>query len=165
LESLRQNADMVSALREYQPELPEELSDRQQDIWEPLLAIADWFDWQERARKAAVDLSRRTNTDDGDPKLALLYDLASLFHSSRADWLPTRDVLHHLLRDEERPWKTFNRGQELSAHQLGEMLRVFNIRPVRSRESGERLRGYRREDIKRVATIHGIRVGFLAAMH
>jgi hypothetical protein len=50
------NLDRLAVAR---PRLPEELSDRQQDVWEPLLAIADLAggSWPERARAAAVALS------------------------------------------------------------------------------------------------------------
>lgn len=48
------------------PELPEHLNDRQQDSWEPLLALADVVGegWSERARNAAQELHQRTITHD-----------------------------------------------------------------------------------------------------
>jgi Protein of unknown function (DUF3631) len=44
----------IEELRRARPELPDELDDRAQDIWEPLLAIADLAggDWPTRARRA-----------------------------------------------------------------------------------------------------------------
>jgi hypothetical protein len=49
---------LLDDLATAEPDLPDELSDRQQDVWEPLLAIADagGGDWPERAREAAVRL-------------------------------------------------------------------------------------------------------------
>jgi Protein of unknown function (DUF3631) len=48
------------------PDLPDELDDRAQDVWEPLLAVADLAggDWPHRARQAALDLS--TGEERGD---------------------------------------------------------------------------------------------------
>ncbi len=56
----RKNAfDNVNRLRDYEPEIPQELDDRQADNWEPLLAIADLAggDWPAWGRQAAVALS------------------------------------------------------------------------------------------------------------
>jgi Protein of unknown function (DUF3631) len=49
----------VPRLADAEPALPEELGDRAQDVWEPLLAIADMAGevWAARARAAAVALS------------------------------------------------------------------------------------------------------------
>jgi len=51
--------DNIATLAAARPELPDELGDRAQDVWEPLLAIAELAggDWPERARTAAVALS------------------------------------------------------------------------------------------------------------
>ena len=40
------------------PELPPEITDRDADVWEPLIAIADAIggEWPERARNAAIAL-------------------------------------------------------------------------------------------------------------
>jgi hypothetical protein len=41
LETWSKDAGLVKTLHESQPQMPESLTDRQEDIWEPLLAIAD----------------------------------------------------------------------------------------------------------------------------
>ena len=57
------NLDVLAAHR---PNLPEELGDRQQECWLPLLSIADHAggDWPRRARKAAVVLSGPDAAED-----------------------------------------------------------------------------------------------------
>ena len=54
-------------LTDAEPELPDELSDRQQDSWEPLLAVADLAggEWPERARDCLchVQVDRRASRD------------------------------------------------------------------------------------------------------
>lgn len=51
--------DHEEDIRKAKPSLPEELNDRAQDNWEPLLAIADTAGgvWPELARKAALTIS------------------------------------------------------------------------------------------------------------
>ncbi len=51
----------IPVLSDADPAIPTELSDRQEECWEPLIAIADDLGgtWPERARKAAVVLSGR----------------------------------------------------------------------------------------------------------
>jgi Protein of unknown function (DUF3631) len=53
-------------LTDAEPELPDELSDRMQDVWEPLLAVAELAgdEWANRARTAAVDLYRKRDEDE-----------------------------------------------------------------------------------------------------
>jgi hypothetical protein len=52
-------AERTEALALARPELPEELDDRAQDAWEPLLAIADAAggSWPETSRAAALELA------------------------------------------------------------------------------------------------------------
>ena len=71
---------VVDRLREAWPALPEELNDRAQDSWEPLLAIADeaGAGWPERARAAAVALARASE-DGVDHKVQLLGDTRDVF--------------------------------------------------------------------------------------
>ena len=59
-------AQNLEALTGAEPALPEELDDRAQDIWEPLLAIADLAgeEWPRLAREAAVELSRVREDDE-----------------------------------------------------------------------------------------------------
>ena len=58
------------------PELPDELDDRAQDVWEPLLAIADLrMSWAERARAAAIALSTGEERQDDSITALLIRDI------------------------------------------------------------------------------------------
>src|SRR5262249_54081591 len=61
-------------LRDLHPDLPDQLDDRAQDIWEPLLAIADLAggDWPARARTAALELSTGEEREDDSLNVRLL---------------------------------------------------------------------------------------------
>jgi hypothetical protein len=76
-------AAVLDSLADAEPELPDELGDREQEVWEPLLAIADLAEdgWPARARHAAVELARvksRTGHDESRG-IKLLEDLRRVF--------------------------------------------------------------------------------------
>lgn len=52
------------------PEIPSGLKDRDRDVWEPLLAVADLAkgsEWPERIRRAAVSISERQDVKEVEP--------------------------------------------------------------------------------------------------
>ena len=75
------------------PDLPDELDDRAQDVWEPLLAIADLAggDWPERARRAALELS--TGEERATTPTPRSSSATSTTSSSRRAWNTSRPRL------------------------------------------------------------------------
>jgi Protein of unknown function (DUF3631) len=63
------------------PELPPEIQDRDADVWEPLIAIADAVggDWPPRARVAAVTLVAASKEIEPSLGIRLLADLRTIF--------------------------------------------------------------------------------------
>jgi hypothetical protein len=98
-------APVVEALRAARPALPDELDDRAQDVWEPLLAIADLAgaSWPTRAREAAVTLSGSEARDDESFRVQLLAAVWRAFNERTTDRLSTRDLLYDLAQDDEAP--------------------------------------------------------------
>jgi hypothetical protein len=139
----------VNDLRSAEPSLPEELNDRQQDVCEPLLAIADRVggEWPDRARRALVQLSASRPAHDGSLSLRLLMDIKAAFQRHAADKLPSRELLKELTRDETTPWAEW-KGKPLSASQLATMLRPFEIFPHDIRVGSQVLKGYHRADFE-----------------
>ncbi len=121
----------LKKLRESRPSLPEELNDRQQDVCEPLLAIADLAggEWPLRARRALLDLCTGQAIPDESIGTVLLTDIRTWFASSRADRVQTRALLKYLNSLEESPWAEFKSGRPLTAQGLAKLLRGFDIRP------------------------------------
>ena len=78
---LDHGAEIASA----SPVMPESLNDRAEDIWEPLLALADLAggNWPELARTAAVNLT--ANAQDNNPIGSLLMDIFILFTLAKED--------------------------------------------------------------------------------
>jgi hypothetical protein len=77
-------APQVGKLDCARPELPDELDDRAQDSWEPLLAIADLAgrNWPDRARRAALALSTGEEREDDSLTAQLLRDLHDVFSAT-----------------------------------------------------------------------------------
>ena len=132
----------IETLRAARPTLPPELSDRAQDVWEPLLAIADLAggDWPGRARRAAVALNGAV--EDTDPRTELLTDLQSERITETNDAIvSTKHILERLTALEHRPWATYRHDKPLTARALAGLLKPLGVHPVHT----EDLRGYRRD--------------------
>jgi len=140
----------VVTLREAQPQLPDELNDRQQDVCEPLLAIADLVggDWPSLARAALVELCTGMEMPDDAPGVKLLADIRDVFTQTQSDRIPTVQLLKHLLARDESPWSEFDRGRPLSAFQLSKLLRPFGVRPRDIRFYPGVQKGYMRNDFE-----------------
>jgi hypothetical protein len=127
------------------PEMPAGIHDRDADVWEPLLAIADAAggDWPERARVSAV--THVTESKRSTPSLGvrLLSDLKTIFGGEER--LSTEAILHELHRIEEAPWGDI-RGKALDARGLARRLSEYDIKPVPVRFGATVAKGYRRED-------------------
>jgi hypothetical protein len=128
-------------------QLPEELNDRAQDAWEPLLAIADVAGgaWPARARTTAVALSTEDDTTV-TIGIRLLQDVRAVFDYLGRDDLPTTTLLEQLHDIEDAPWKEWKAGRPLTARALGRLLERYGVHPQKWRDGTEVVRGYRRAD-------------------
>ena len=84
---------LVETLRRTRPALPPALGDRQADVWEPLLAIADLAgaDWPDQARHAAVTLT--ATVEDKDIHVELLRDIHEILPMFAESVIPTKDLV------------------------------------------------------------------------
>lgn len=136
----------AAQLAEARPALPDELDDRAQDVWEPLLAIADLADadWPARARAAAISLSSADTREDDSLTAKLLTDLHAVFTKSTVDRFKTSDLIDELAQIEESPWGDMY-GKPITAHGLSKLLRPFGIKTMPVWVDGRTLRGYKLE--------------------
>ena len=120
----------TAGLAESRPELPDDLGDRAQDCWEPLVAIADLAggDWPQRARRAAVELSGTRPAEDDSTGVRLLADIRHIFGEAEVDRITTVDLLDRLHQDDEAPWADWF-GKPLSARVLARLLKPYGVRP------------------------------------
>ncbi len=127
------------------PELPEEISDRAAEIWEPLLMVADAAGptWAAAARVAAITAVTDFNREEGQ-EITFLKAVRDGFDEDQASRLPTRRLLA-LLDAHDRPGVLVSDAQALAA-----VLQPFGIRPQQFRHSGEVVRGYERSQFEDV---------------
>ncbi|MFI6960766.1 DUF3631 domain-containing protein [Streptomyces sp. NPDC050255] len=131
------------------PQMPEGVTDRPADVWEPLLSVADAAggDWPDRARTACMELVNAARADDkGSLGIRLLTDLRDHVMAG-TDRLPTVAILDRLCALDEAPWADMS-GRPLDsrglAKMLGEYMTLDNI-PVKARNiktAGTVLKGY-----------------------
>jgi hypothetical protein len=128
------------------PDLPEGIEDRDADLWEPLLAIADAAGgaWPDRARVSAVTLVTEAQGSTPSLGIRLLSDLRSVFGD--ADQMFTSEILQTLNRLEEAPWGDLY-GKELNARGLAQRLHKYDVTSKTVRAGEETAKGYTREDL------------------
>lgn len=142
--------DYAPSLSASRPLLPEELNDRAQDNWEPLLAVADLagVEWGHRARSAALALSG-AKQDTPSTSAELLANIKEAFeqegqaHAGGLLW--TADLLKTLVSDETAPWATYFRGTAMTARQLAKRLDEYGIKSANHKHPGSGVvkKGYR----------------------
>jgi hypothetical protein len=144
----------VPALSDARPALPDELSDRAQDSWEGLLAIADAAggDWPDRARNAAIGLaagSIEQATSEGAELLAAIRGAFDNHHD--ADKITTNGLILALASAPESPytgWVDGDLPQSWAPRHLAGKLKAYAISPGQVWIDGENHRGYTRHDFE-----------------
>lgn len=137
------NTDVVKQVIEGNPELPDALSDRAADGWEPLVAIADLASsaWGSRARQAATTLMNAQ--EDVSSGVALLRDIHAVFNiRNNPRNISSTDLINSLKVLEESPWDE----RQLSPHKLSTLLKQYGIKSRSVRIGDKTPKGYRRED-------------------
>ncbi|WP_031026377.1 DUF3631 domain-containing protein [Streptomyces sp. NRRL WC-3725] len=136
------------------PDMPDGVTDRPADVWEPLLAIADAAGghWPERARKACVTLVTASKANDkGSLGVRLLTDLRDHVMVG-IDRLPTIAILDRLNALDDAPWADLH-GKPLDNRRLSRMLAEYmtaDNEPITSRNiktAGSVLKGYYAADL------------------
>ena len=128
------------------PTMPEGIEDRNADVWESLLAIADEAggEWPEKARAAAVALVAQSQDNSPSLGVRLLADLRKVFGDR--DTMPTEEIIRSLCALDEAPWSDL-RGKALDPRKLAGMLKPYNVMPRVLRVGNSTPRGYVREDL------------------
>ena len=139
LEAWSQTA--VEVLRDAEPSLPGELSDRAADVWESLIAIADLAadDWPTRARRAATGLSGRVSGDDDTVATRLLDDVGQVFTEEA---IGSAELVRRLVALEDRPWTDWTGGRPITQARVARLLRPFGIQPMKLRFGDRTANGY-----------------------
>ncbi|MFJ1707850.1 DUF3631 domain-containing protein [Kitasatospora sp. NPDC088346] len=104
------------------PELPDGVTDRPADVWEPLLAVADAAGghWPTRARAACLELVHAAKANDkGSVGIRLLADLRDVFNG--AERLTSATIIERLTSMDDAPWADLD-SRPLNTRSLSKML-------------------------------------------
>lgn len=144
-------SDIEDQISEADPEVPQLSSDRAEDLWRVLIAIADAAggDWPERARSAAIALSGESGDKEEEIGVILLHDIKEIFEARDCDRIRTETLLDELTRLTERPWPEWRKGKPISPRSIARLLRPFGVssRTIRFPVGGPQ-KGYLKSDFE-----------------
>lgn len=139
-------ASTQTGIGDQYPAMPDGVTDRAADVWEPLLTVADAAGgaWPERARVTAVTLV--TLSLAGTPSLGirLLSDLRAIFGSR--DLMFTKVIIEELSSIEEAPWGDI-KGKPITDRLIARLLKAYQVESRPVRDGLVVLKGYHREDL------------------
>jgi hypothetical protein len=129
------------------PDLPAGIEDRNADLWEPLLTVADLAggEWPEKARVAAVALVADSKAGTPSLGIRLLADLRQIFEAR--DVIATSKILEELCKIEEGPWGEIMSGKPLNARGLAQRLHGYGVTSKNIRIVDSIVKGYTRENL------------------
>lgn len=120
--------DYSQQVRDTRPALPDALSDRDQDNWEGLLAVAScagdaWLAWATAAGLKLSGAGEKTISTGNE----LLADIQQVFESKKVGRISTADLIAALCDDDESAWATYNRGKPITPRQVARQLAAYGI--------------------------------------
>ncbi len=127
-------------------DMPEGVEDRNADVWEALIAVADAAGgvWPALARETAVTLVTENKSKGGSLGIQLLRDLRKVI--GNADTMTTSLILSGLHAMDESPWADL-KGKPLDARSLSYRLTQYGIHPTTVRCGMTVAKGYKRCDL------------------
>jgi hypothetical protein len=140
-------ADLLQGI---EPTTIASLSDRQNDLAEPLLSIAQLASdkWLQRLTEALQTLFRATGAEESSMGTVLLTDIRSIFDALSMDQLSSKALAKGLCNIEGRSWAEWSQGKPLSPNSLARQLKKFKIYPQTHRFGKTTDKGYRRGDFE-----------------
>jgi Protein of unknown function (DUF3631) len=131
------------------PEPLEKISDRLEQAWEPLIAIAELAGGQypEKARAAAEDLAGEDD-ENTTASHALLMALKDVFGNRHS--MHTKDIVAALNDDKELTFGPWNDDKGIKPTEIARLLRRYRIKPRKVNIAGTHLQGYQQEQFKTV---------------
>jgi hypothetical protein len=126
--------------------MPPGIEDRDADVWEALLAVADAAGgpWPSLARVAAEAFVKESRQSTPSLGIRLLADLREVFGDHEV--MASETIVEKLCAMEESPWGD-RRGKPLDKRGLAHRLRPYDIRSTNVRIGDKVIKGYRREDL------------------
>jgi Protein of unknown function (DUF3631) len=135
---------IASRLADAHPTMPDDVTDRAAEIWEPLLAIAEAAGehWPTTARSACEHFVLETGLHTTSLGIRLLADLRELFSRAGTGRMTTAEIITTLNNLVEAPWGDLE-GKPLDARRLGSELGKYGVRSKDIKINGHSIKGYR----------------------
>jgi 5S rRNA maturation endonuclease (ribonuclease M5) len=135
-------------LFDFLPEPFDEISDRLDEAWEPLFAIAHLAGgaYPGRARAAARSVAGGRDDQGETVSHQLLTALRDLFGDH--DRLSSAAIVAALNENDELPFGGWNDGSGMRQAEVARLLKRYRIRPLKVRLGGKVLQGYHRTQFK-----------------
>jgi putative DNA primase/helicase len=146
--------EWMEVLTRLRPERIPALSDRKNDICEPLLAIAMHAGekYLQRAQEALVRLCTSTGNDAAEHGERVLCAVWEVYQQRpNEEFLSLKTICTAMNDDELGGWDTAVRGRPIDTAWLARKLRQFVVEPRRSRTDERNRRGYPRSEIEALA--------------
>ena len=145
---LRCANDHREKLKRAEPVMPPGLSAREEDISEPMLAIADACggEWPDLMQRCVVHFFEAVQAEDGSIGVELLKDFRVAFDAS--DRLSSEAAKEYLNGLGDRPWSGWNEGKGITKPQVVAKLRPYKIHPRDIWLNGKTVKGYFREQFE-----------------
>ena len=126
--------------------MPPGIQDRDADVWEALLAVADLAGgpWPDRARCSAVTLVTASAQRAHSLGVVLLRDVRTVL--GNRERISTEQLLDGLISLPESPWGDL-RGKQLDPRGLARRLSRYGVKPHLLRLGDQVLRGYLAADL------------------
>jgi hypothetical protein len=114
------------------PDMPEGITDRDADVWEPLLAVADAAGgaWPELAREAALVIVGEAKSRPASLGTRLLADVRRVIGDRER--IRSIDLLGEILALEDSPWADLGGKGPIDSRFLGRHFDAYGIRPAHS---------------------------------
>lgn len=138
-------AEQEDRLADARPKMPNGVTDRAAEIWEPLLAIADLAgdDWSKRVRAACTYFVVSSASDDEKLSLGqrLLRDIKRVFDAEATNAMWSSDIIAKLTVDAESEWRDLW-GKTLDQRRLAKELNKYGVKSKTVRVGVATSRGY-----------------------
>lgn len=156
---------VAPALARHVPEMPDGVTDRNADVWEALIAVADVAGgrWPDLARVSCVTAVSASMGDKHKISLPLrlLSDIRDIFEEREAEKerlkielggeyhfnIATAKLIEKLVEITEAPWGEIAGGKPITPLKVSRLLRKHNVQSKQVRVSKDAtLKGYQRDD-------------------
>ncbi|MEU9687140.1 DUF3631 domain-containing protein [Amycolatopsis japonica] len=136
---------IANQLGNAEPTMPDGVTDRAAEIWEPLLAIADAAGehWPETARAACTHFVASNSNRKGSLGIQLLADMRRIFTERNTDRLPSTFIVAALLDMEESDWTDVQgKGKPIEPRRMAKELAKYGVKPAPFKYDGDTVKGY-----------------------